>query len=36
LAVDHFAQHTGQIIYATKLMTGHDLGFYAHLSKLRR
>ena len=33
LAVDHFAQHTGQIIYATKLMTGHDLGFYAHLSK---
>ncbi len=36
LAVDHFAQHAGQIIYATKLMTGHDLGFYAHLSKLRR
>jgi uncharacterized damage-inducible protein DinB len=24
--VDHFAQHTGQIIYATKNLTGEDLG----------
>jgi len=31
--VEHFAQHTGQIIFATKLYTGADLGFYAHLSK---
>jgi uncharacterized damage-inducible protein DinB len=33
MSVDHFAQHTGQIMYATKLMTGQDLGYYAHLSK---
>ncbi len=31
--VEHFAQHTGQIIFATKLLTGSDLGYYAHLSK---
>ena len=31
--VEHFAQHTGQIIFATKLLTGEDLGYYAHLSK---
>jgi len=31
--VEHFAQHTGQIIFATKLLTGLDLGYYAHLSK---
>ncbi len=30
--VEHFAEHTFQIIYATKLSTGEDLGFYAHLS----
>ena len=30
--VEHFAQHTGQIIFATKLITGEDLGFYRHLS----
>ena len=30
--VEHFAGHTFQIIYATKLSTGQDLGFYAHLS----
>ncbi|HXK60476.1 MAG TPA: DinB family protein [Acidobacteriota bacterium] len=30
---EHFAQHTGQIIFATKLLTGEDLGYYAHLSK---
>jgi hypothetical protein len=29
--VEHFSQHTGQIIYATKLLTGTDTGFYAHL-----
>jgi len=26
--VGHFQQHTGQIIFATKLLTGEDLGFY--------
>ena len=31
--VEHFAQHTGQIIFATKQFTGEDLGFYRHLSK---
>lgn len=31
--VEHFAQHTGQIIFATKLLTGDDLGYYKHLSK---
>jgi uncharacterized damage-inducible protein DinB len=30
---EHFAQHTGQIIYATKLLTGADLGYYKHLNK---
>lgn len=30
-AVEHFAQHAGQIMYATKLMTRTDLGFYGHL-----
>ena len=30
---EHFAQHTGQIIYATKLLTGADLGYYKHLSQ---
>ena len=29
--VEHFSGHTGQIIYATKLLTGKDLGFYRHL-----
>jgi uncharacterized damage-inducible protein DinB len=29
--VEHFAMHTGQIIFATKMLTGADLGFYAHL-----
>jgi uncharacterized damage-inducible protein DinB len=31
--VEHFAEHTGQIIYATKQMTHEDLGFYRHLSR---
>ncbi|MGH9659295.1 MAG: DinB family protein [Bryobacteraceae bacterium] len=30
--VEHFAQHTGQIMFATKLMTGSDLGYYKHLT----
>ena len=29
--VEHFALHTGQIIFANKMLTGADLGFYAHL-----
>ena len=32
-SVEHFAQHTGQIIFATKLITGQDLGFYKHLNQ---
>ncbi|MBI4892514.1 MAG: DUF1572 family protein [Acidobacteria bacterium] len=30
--VEHFAQHTGQILFATKALTDKDLGFYRHLS----
>ena len=30
-AVEHFSGHTGQIVYATKLLTGEDLGYYRHL-----
>lgn len=30
--VEHFSGHTGQIIAATKAMTGADLGFHRHLS----
>lgn len=29
--VEHFSTHTGQIIFATKMLTGADLGFYRHL-----
>jgi uncharacterized damage-inducible protein DinB len=29
----HFAEHTGQIIFATKLFTREDLGFYVHLKR---
>jgi hypothetical protein len=29
--VEHFSQHTGQIIFITKFLKGEDLGFYAHL-----
>ncbi|HEY7390970.1 MAG TPA: DinB family protein [Bryobacteraceae bacterium] len=29
--VEHFSMHTGQIIFATKLLTAADLGFYRHL-----
>jgi uncharacterized damage-inducible protein DinB len=31
--VEHFSQHTGQILFATKLLTGQDLGYYGHLAK---
>jgi len=30
--VEHFSGHTGQIIFATKMLTGEDLGFYRHLN----
>ncbi|HWB97865.1 MAG TPA: DUF1572 family protein [Bryobacteraceae bacterium] len=30
--VEHFSQHTGQILFVTKLFTGQDLGYYRHLS----
>lgn len=30
--VEHFGQHTGQIVYATKQLTSQDLGFYKHLN----
>ncbi|SPE41761.1 conserved hypothetical protein [Candidatus Sulfopaludibacter sp. SbA3] len=29
--VEHFSMHTGQILFATKMLTGADLGFYKHL-----
>ena len=29
--VEHFSGHTGQIIYATKLLTGEALEYYKHL-----
>lgn len=29
----HFSEHTGQIIWATKGLTGADLAFYGYLSK---
>jgi uncharacterized damage-inducible protein DinB len=31
--VEHFAQHTGQIIFATKMLTGEETGFYSHLKR---
>lgn len=30
--VEHFSHHTGQILFATKALTGQDLGFYSYLS----
>jgi uncharacterized damage-inducible protein DinB len=30
--VEHFSQHAGQIIFATKLLTTEDLGYYRHLN----
>ncbi len=29
--VEHFSGHTGQVIFATKMLTGADLGFHRHL-----
>ncbi len=29
--VEHFSMHTGQVLFATKILTGKDLGFYRHL-----
>jgi len=31
--VEHFAQHTAQIVFATKMLTHEDMGFYKHLSQ---
>jgi uncharacterized damage-inducible protein DinB len=31
--VEHFAMHSGQIMFVTKALTGEDLGFYKHLAK---
>jgi uncharacterized protein DUF1572 len=33
--VEHFAGHAFQIMFATKLMTSRDLGFYAHLNRVQ-
>jgi uncharacterized damage-inducible protein DinB len=29
--VEHFSQHTGQVILLTKILTGQDLAYYQHL-----
>lgn len=29
--VEHFSQHTGQVILLTKQLTGEELGYYRHL-----
>jgi uncharacterized damage-inducible protein DinB len=31
--VEHFGQHTGQILFATKLLTGKELGFTTHAKR---
>ena len=31
--VEHYSQHTGQIILLTRLITGEQLGFYKHLDR---
>jgi uncharacterized damage-inducible protein DinB len=33
--VEHFSMHTGQIMFATKLLTGEDLGFYGYLKSAK-
>lgn len=33
--VEHFAQHTGQIVFATKMLTGQDLEYHKHLGTHR-
>ena len=30
--VEHFSQHTGQIMFVTKMLTGDDLGYFRHLN----
>jgi uncharacterized damage-inducible protein DinB len=30
--VEHFSGHAGQILFATKMLTGADLGYYRHLN----
>lgn len=34
--VEHFGQHTGQIIFATKMLTGTDLGYTKHLQTAKQ
>jgi len=34
--VEHLAEHTGQIIWVTKRVTGEDLGIYAYLNATER
>jgi uncharacterized damage-inducible protein DinB len=31
--VEHFSTHTGQIIFATKMLTHTDLGYFKHLNR---
>jgi uncharacterized protein DUF1572 len=31
--VTHFAEHTGQIVFTTKMLTGKDLGYSAILNQ---
>lgn len=33
--VEHFSMHTGQIIFAAKLLTGKDLEFYGYLKSAK-
>jgi uncharacterized damage-inducible protein DinB len=33
--VEHFAQHTGQILFAAKAFTGEDLGFYRNIGEAK-
>ena len=31
--IEHFSGHTGQILFATKVFTGQDLGYFKHLNR---
>jgi uncharacterized damage-inducible protein DinB len=31
--VEHFSYHTGQVIFATKMLTRQDLGYFKHLNR---
>jgi uncharacterized damage-inducible protein DinB len=33
LVIEHFAQHTGQIIFVTKQLTSQELDYYPHLKR---